>query len=270
MPDREFDHRKESAGMREAIRQIEERMRVISQAAEDRIAETVRRWSMSKLQEQAETTWNVLDDIATIRFCDQECEICPASSTAMSSPYCRDKESLRDWLRTNGFPSHRPHIHTAVELAKQLIKGRRLPCLTQWIAQNVEAVTCPDCGKRTLYRERRMVCTGCNDVYPADKWAAGEPCECGSIDARYYGIHSANRLGQLEFQRCQTPGCRWGGDYRRLTVQELADAAQELADEQWAAARTCKDCGGASGNDQRDGVYLPIEKCECGWVKCQK
>jgi hypothetical protein len=44
MPDREFDHRKESAGMREAIRQIEERMRVISQAAEDKITETTRRW----------------------------------------------------------------------------------------------------------------------------------------------------------------------------------------------------------------------------------
>lgn len=270
MPDREFDHRKESAGMKTAIRQIEERMRVISQAAEDRIAETVRRWSMSKLQEQAETTWNVLDDIATIRFCDQECEICPASSTAMPSPYCEDKESLRDWLRTNGFPVNRPHVYTVAELAKQLIMGRSLPCLTQWVAQNAEAVTCPSCGKHTLYRERRMVCIGCNSIYPADKWAAGEPCDCGCMDARYYGIHSANRLGQLEFQRCQTPGCHWGGDYRRLTVQELADATQVSADEQWAAARTCPDCGDASGNDQNDGVYLPIEACECGWTKCQR
>lgn len=45
MPDREFDHRKESAGMREAIRQIEERMRGISQAAEKKITKTIRRWS---------------------------------------------------------------------------------------------------------------------------------------------------------------------------------------------------------------------------------
>ncbi len=42
MPDREFDHRKESAGMREAIRQIEKRMRERLQAAEDKIGETIR------------------------------------------------------------------------------------------------------------------------------------------------------------------------------------------------------------------------------------
>ncbi len=42
MPDREFDHRKESAGMRKAIRQIEERMRERLQAAEDKIGETIR------------------------------------------------------------------------------------------------------------------------------------------------------------------------------------------------------------------------------------
>jgi endogenous inhibitor of DNA gyrase (YacG/DUF329 family) len=139
--------------------------------------------------------------------------------------------------------------------------------MTQWIAQNVEAVTCPDCGKQVLYRERRMVCNGCDSVYPADKWANGEPCECGCMDARYYGIHSANRLGQLEFQRCWTPGCRWGGDYRRLTVPELANAAQEEADVQWMVERSCPDCGETSGSDQRDGVYLPIEECECGWRK---
>ncbi len=44
MPDREFDHRKESAGMKIAIRQIEERMKEISQAAEDKITEAGRRW----------------------------------------------------------------------------------------------------------------------------------------------------------------------------------------------------------------------------------
>lgn len=44
MPDREFDHRKESAGIREVILQIEERMKAVSQAAEDRITETIRRW----------------------------------------------------------------------------------------------------------------------------------------------------------------------------------------------------------------------------------
>lgn len=44
MPDREFDHRKESAGMKTAIRQIEERMREKLQDAEDKITETVRRY----------------------------------------------------------------------------------------------------------------------------------------------------------------------------------------------------------------------------------
>lgn len=44
MLDREFDRRKESAGLETAIRRIEERMREISQAAEDKITETVRRW----------------------------------------------------------------------------------------------------------------------------------------------------------------------------------------------------------------------------------
>jgi hypothetical protein len=44
MPDREFDHRKESAGLKTAVRQIEERMKEISQAAEDKITETVRRY----------------------------------------------------------------------------------------------------------------------------------------------------------------------------------------------------------------------------------
>ena len=109
-----------------------------------------------------------------------------------------------------------------------------------------------------------MVCTGCNSVYPADKWANGEPCDCGCMDARYYGNDSANGIGQLEFQQCETPGCRWGGDYRRLTVQELADAAQEEANAQWMVARSCPDCGEESGNNQIDGVYLPIERCGCG------
>ena len=260
MPDREFDHRKESAGVKTAIRQIEERMREISQAAEDKITKTARRWSMSKLQEQAEKAWKWVEHGSGC------CKIMGCSD-CFRGPDCDGEEDVEDWLRVNGFPIRRPHIHTAAELAKQLIKGRRLPCLTQWIAQNAEAVTCPGCGKHTLYRERRMVCTSCNDVYPADKWAAGEPCECGCMDARYFGIHSANRLGQLEFQQCQTPGCRWSGDYRRLTVQELADAAQELVDEQWAAARTCPACGDASGSDQEGGVYLSIKKCECGWTK---
>jgi hypothetical protein len=44
MPDREFDHRKESAGLKTAIRQIEERMKEILQAAEDKITDTVRRY----------------------------------------------------------------------------------------------------------------------------------------------------------------------------------------------------------------------------------
>lgn len=219
---------------------------------------------MSNLQEQAEKAWDILSDLDEYGYCDEGCcKNCPQSSVNQYS--CVDKDKLQNWLRTNGFPANRPHIYTAAELARQLIKGRSLPCLTQWIAQNVEAVTCPDCGKHTLFRERRMECIKCTDPYPADKWAKGEPCGCGCMDARYYGVHSANRLGQLEFQRCQTPGCRWGGDYRRLTVPELADAAQVLADEQWAAARTCQACGEASGNDQEDGVYLPIEECECGW-----
>lgn len=268
MPDRELDHRKESAGLKTAIRQINERMREIPQAAKDKITKTVRRWSMSKLQEQAEKAWKVLSNLEEYGYCAEGCENCPQG--AVSEFHCVDRGALQSWLHVNGFPARRPHIYTVAELAQQLIKGRRLPCLTQWIAQNVEAATCPDCGKHTLYRERRMVCTGCGDVYPADKWANSEPCDCGCMDARYYGIHSANRLGQLEFQRCQTPGCRWGGDYRRLTVQELADAAQELADEQWAAVRTCPDCEEASGNDQMDGVYLPIKSCACGWTKCQK
>lgn len=44
MPDREFDHRKESAGLKTAIRKTNERMQAISQAAEDKITDTVRRW----------------------------------------------------------------------------------------------------------------------------------------------------------------------------------------------------------------------------------
>jgi hypothetical protein len=174
---------------------------------------------------------------------------------------------LQNWIHVNGFPSISPQIHTVDELARQIIKSRVLSCLTQWIEQNVEAVICPGCGNHTLYRERRMECTGCSSVYPADKWANGEPCDCGSMNAGYYGIHSANRHGQLEFQRCQTPGCRWAGDYRPLTVQELADAAQVLADEQWADARTCPACGDASGSNQQGSIYLPIESCECGWRK---
>ncbi len=144
------------------------------------------------------------------------------------------------------------NVHAVAELAKQIIKGRSLPCLTQWIAQNVQSAECPCCGKN-LSRETRMVCNNCDRVYPSDKWAAGEPCDCGCMDAQYHGIHSANRLGQLEFQRCQTPHCRWGGDYRRLTVQELADAAKVSADEQWVATRTCPSCGEASEDDVQVG-----------------
>jgi DNA-directed RNA polymerase subunit RPC12/RpoP len=220
---------------------------------------------MSNLQEQAEKVWDVLDDLVLMRFCGQECGQCPVNATKYPSPNCGDKESLRNWLHINGFPARRPHVHTVAELAQQIIKGSSVPCLTQRIAQNVEAVACPDCGERTLYRERRMVCAGCNSVYPADKWANGEPCACGSMDARYYGIHSASQLGPFEFQQCETSGCRCGGDYRRLTVQELADAAQEEADAKRVNARSCPDCGETSGSDQREGVCLPIYSCECGW-----
>lgn len=231
---------------------------------------------MSNLQKQVNTAWYALFNIDLTGYCaedtmnDPGCCLCPELKKAVS--ICDEKRAvfLKNWLRNNGFPENEPRIHTVAELARQLIKGRRLPCLTQWITQNVEAVTCPDCGKHALYRERRMICTGCNGIYPADKWANGEPCGCDCMDARYYSVHSANRLGQLEFQQCQTPGCRWAGDYRPLTAQELADAAQVLADEQWAAARTCPACGEASRNDQLGGVYLPIERCKCGWTKCQK
>jgi hypothetical protein len=218
---------------------------------------------MSILQKQADTAWYALFNIGLTGYCGEDtmdipkCYLCPEPEKALST--CDGKRAvfLENWLRNNGFPVTCPQIHTAAELAQQLIKGRRLPCFTQWIAQNVEAVTCPDCGKCTLFRERRMVCNDCGSVYPADKWANAEPCDCGCMDARYFGVHLANRLGQLELQQCQTPGCRWGGDHRRLTVQELADAAQVLADEQWAAARTCPACGQAS------------EECECGcgWRK---
>lgn len=231
---------------------------------------------MSNLQEQqANTAWYALFNIELTGYCDEDtmdksrCYLCPEPERAQSTCSLERAAFLKNWLYTNCFPTREPRVHTAAELSKQVVKGCSLPCLTQWIAQHVEAVTCPDCGK-TMPRERRMVCTGCNGIYPADKWAAGEPCGCGCMDARYFGIRSANRLGQLEFQQCQTPGCRWGDDYRRLTVQELADAAQRLADEQWAAARTCPACGEVSGMDQEGGVYLPIEACKCGWTKCQK
>lgn len=193
---------------------------------------------MSKLQKQADTAWYALFNIEMAGYCADDtmdtpkCYLCPEPEKALSTCGKERAVFLENWLGINGFPVVEPRVHTVAELAKQLIKGRSLPCLTQWIEQNVEAVTCPDCGKHTLYRERRMECIKCTDPYPADKWAAGEPCDCGSMDARYYGVHSVNRLGQLEFQRCQTPGCRWGGDYRRLTVQELADAAVIEADKQ--------------------------------------
>lgn len=228
---------------------------------------------MSNLQKQADTAWYALSNIGLTGYCGEDtmdapkCYLCPDPEKALSTCDRKRAVFLENWLGDNGFPVTCPQIYTVAELAKQLIKGRSLPCLTQWIAQHVEAVTCPECGKHALHRETRMACKGCGDVYPADKWAAGKPCGCGCMDARYYGIHSANRLGQLEFQQCQTPGCRWAGDYRRLTVHELADAAQELTDERWAAARTCPACEEANGNDQIDGVYLPIERCECGWRK---
>jgi hypothetical protein len=44
MPDREFDYRKESAGLKTAVRQIEKRMREILQAAEDKITKTIERY----------------------------------------------------------------------------------------------------------------------------------------------------------------------------------------------------------------------------------
>ncbi len=230
---------------------------------------------MSNLQEQVNTAWYALSNIDLADYCAEDtmnaprCYLCPEPEKALSVCDRKRAVSLKNWLRNNGFPPTAPHVYTVAELAQQLIKGRSLPCLTQQITQHVEAVTCPGCGKHTLHRERRMVCTGCNSVYPADKWDSGEPCDCGCMDAGYHGIHSANRLGQLEFQRCQTPGCRWAGDYRRLTVQELADAAMEEKDAQWSVARTCPACGGASGIAiSKDGVFPAIKSCEyCGWQK---
>jgi Zn ribbon nucleic-acid-binding protein len=219
---------------------------------------------MRELQKKAEKAWDALIDLEEYGYCNQEdCENCPQSGG--DEDHCMDRNELQNWLRDHGFPASRPHIYTVTELSQQVIRGRKINNLAAWIMNNVEAAKCPGCGE-TLYRERRVFCL-CGSVYPADKWANGEPCDCGCMDARYFGIHSANRLGQLEFQRCQTPGCRWGGDYRRLTVQELADAAQAEADRQWAAARTCPACGGASGIAiSKDGVFPAIKSCEyCGW-----
>jgi hypothetical protein len=158
-------------------------------------------------------------------------------------------------------------IYSVEDMAEQVVKGRSLPCLTQWVAEHVIAVVCPNCD-RILQRETRMTCTNCSSIYPAEKWAKGEPCDCGCMNGEYAGIHSANRFGQLEFQQCKTPDCRWGDYYRRLTVQELADAVWDEGNELVAAVSTCPACGEVSWQKQENGVYLPIENCDCcGWRK---
>ena len=216
---------------------------------------------MSELQKKAEKAWNWTEHGSGC------CKIM-GRGDCFRGPDCDGVEDAEQWLLNHGFPAHRPHVHTVGEIAQQIIKGRKINNLAAWIMDNVEAVKCPECGG-TLYRERRVACS-CGSIYPADKWTAGLPCDCGSMNAQYTGNHYANWAGHLEFQQCDEPGCRWRNRPVAMTVRDLADAAQEEADRQWAAARTCPACGEASGNDQRDGVYLPIERCECGWQKCQK
>jgi hypothetical protein len=205
---------------------------------------------MKRAGKVAEKAWEALEE-----QCDESCPGCPLEH--ISDCGC--------WLLNNGFPKSRPRVHTVAEMAKQIIKGRNINTLASWIMGNAETAECPGC-KGEVYRERRAVCESCGSVYPAGKWTAGEPCECGGMNAQYVGRYSTSWAGHLEFGQCETPSCRWNNDYRPLTVRDLADAAQVVADEQWAAARTCPACGEASGNDQKDGVYLPIERCGCGWI----
>lgn len=227
---------------------------------------------MSKLQEQADTAWYALFNIRLTGYCAEDtmdapkCYLCPDPEKSLSVCAAERAAFLRNWLSTNGFPSNAPHVYTVADLSQQITKGSSIASLALRIADHVEAVQCPECGE-ILYRETRKRCVGCGKIYQAERWAAGEPCECGSMDAKYAGKHSANRFGNLEYRQCETSGCRWENHYRPLTAQELADAAQVLADEQWAAARTCPDCGEVSGNNHKDGVYLPIEDCLCGWEK---
>ena len=118
-----------------------------------------------------------------------------------------------------------PRVWTLEELAELVTAGRSN--LDLFIEQHVEAVKCPDCGE-TLYRERRMVCDDCCGIYPAEKWASGEPCGCGGMDASYCG-RAVNRHGQREFRQCVTTGCWWRGPNRELSVHRLTELAKEEA-----------------------------------------
>jgi ribosomal protein L32 len=213
---------------------------------------------MSKLQERAEKAWSYVEH-------DSGCCKIMRCGDCFYGPDCDGEENVEQWLLNHGFPARRPHIYTIAELGRQFDNDRTPSDFAHWAAEFVEAVECPNC-KETLYRNRTVICGDCGSVYPADKWSKGLPCDCGSMRARYSGRHS-NWFGFLEFHRCKSLDCWWNDPYRPLTMQGLADVVQEAADKQQAIARTCPDCGDASGNDQMDGVYLPIEECECGWRK---
>lgn len=187
---------------------------------------------MNKLQRQAEKAYSVLQKKREgVLFCDEDnCENCPADETI--DVWCDDEDAMKIWLLNNGFPASRPHVHTTKSLGEKIKAGYSKSTLVLWLNDHVDAVECPDCEKQVLYRETRKRCAGCGKIYPAERWAAGEPCGCGSVDAKYAGCHTANRFGGLEYQLCETPGCRYSSPYAPLTIQELADKVEEAANDQ--------------------------------------
>lgn len=218
------------AGTQTVIRQIEERIQTISQAAEDKITVSTRRRRMNELQRQARKAWNALDSLETMFLCGEDnCKLCPALTKEKFT--CGGKQTLQSWLLNNGFPASRQCVHTVESLGEKIKAGYSKPTLVLWLNDHVQAVECPDCGKQVLYRETRKRCTECGKIYPADRWAGGQPCECGSMNTQYAGCHAANRFGSLEYQLCETPGCRYSSPYTPLTVQELADKVQDTAGE---------------------------------------
>jgi hypothetical protein len=177
---------------------------------------------MNELQQQAEKAWGAIHCIERTGYCNTK---------HVHSNGCCDERIWENWLINNGFPASRPPVHTVAGLAQQTINGRNLPSLVLWIADHVLAIECPDCGKQILYREARKKCTGCGEIYPADRWASGQPCKCGCMDVQYAGCHTANRFG-MEFWLCETPECRYSSPYTPLTIQELAGKVQDMADAQ--------------------------------------
>jgi hypothetical protein len=109
--------------------------------------------------------------------------------------------------------------------------NRDLDTLLLFVTYQVGKIECPACGE-ILHREQRLVCKGCNELYPMSKFLLGHACKCGCYNVRYYGAWSKNAPSKNEFQLCPTVNCRYSYPVSPLDCNRVAGLALSEMEEE--------------------------------------